>query len=60
MSTPYAEVIGDPVAQSKSPAIHRFWLEKLGIDADYRATQVSADQVAAPSLKIRNKRGCVM
>ncbi|MBD59524.1 MAG: shikimate dehydrogenase, partial [Citromicrobium sp.] len=46
MSTPYAEVIGDPVAQSKSPAIHRFWLEKLGIDADYRATQVSADQVA--------------
>lgn len=37
---PYAEVIGDPVAHSKSPLIHRFWLEKLGIDADYRATHV--------------------
>ncbi|MEC7400197.1 MAG: shikimate dehydrogenase, partial [Pseudomonadota bacterium] len=31
-SGPYAEVIGDPIAQSKSPAIHGFWLEKLGID----------------------------
>ena len=25
--TPYAEVIGDPIAQSKSPLIHGFWLE---------------------------------
>lgn len=33
---PYAEVIGDPIAQSRSPAIHRFWLAALGIDADYR------------------------
>lgn len=38
----YAEVIGDPIAQSKSPAIHRFWIEKLGLDADYRATRVGA------------------
>lgn len=43
MSRPFAEVIGDPVAQSKSPAIHRFWLEKLGVEADYRATRVTAD-----------------
>jgi shikimate dehydrogenase len=42
MSKPYAEVIGDPIAQSKSPAIHGFWLAKLGIDADYRATHVTA------------------
>lgn len=40
MSRPYAEVIGDPIAQSKSPAIQNFWLGKLGIDADYRACQV--------------------
>lgn len=40
MSRPYAEVIGDPIAQSKSPAIHGFWLGKLGIDADYRACHV--------------------
>ncbi|WP_374407248.1 shikimate dehydrogenase [Pelagerythrobacter sp.] len=38
--TAYAEVIGDPIAQSKSPAIHRFWIEKLGLDADYRAHRV--------------------
>jgi len=37
---PYAEVIGDPIAHSKSPAIHNFWLGKLGIDAAYRATRV--------------------
>ncbi|WP_228242569.1 shikimate dehydrogenase [Porphyrobacter sp. GA68] len=41
--TPYAEVIGSPVAQSKSPAIHRFWLQKLEIEADYRATEVPGD-----------------
>ena len=37
----YAEVIGDPIAQSKSPAIHGFWIEKLGLDAAYRAHHVS-------------------
>jgi len=37
---PFAEVIGDPIAQSKSPAIHGFWLGKLGIDADYRVCHV--------------------
>jgi shikimate dehydrogenase len=39
----YAEVIGDPIAHSKSPVIHGFWLKTLGIEADYRATRVSAD-----------------
>lgn len=43
---PYAEVIGDPVRHSKSPLIHKFWLEKLGIEGDYRATKVSADELA--------------
>lgn len=43
MSRPYAEVIGDPIAQSKSPAIHNFWLGKLGIDAEYRAAHVRAE-----------------
>ncbi|MBX9795518.1 shikimate dehydrogenase [Sphingomonas sp.] len=36
----YAEVIGDPIAHSKSPLIHGFWLKALGIDAEYRALQV--------------------
>ena len=42
----YAEVIGDPIAQSKSPAIHQFWLGKLGIAADYRACHVTAGGLA--------------
>ncbi len=47
MGVPYAEVIGDPVAHSKSPAIHRLWLEKLGVEADYRATRVVSDELPA-------------
>lgn len=43
---PYAEVIGDPIAQSKSPKIHSFWLEKLEIAADYRACHVRPDDLA--------------
>ena len=42
----YAEVIGDPIAQSKSPKIHGFWLGKLGIAADYRACHVTPDALA--------------
>ena len=42
----YAEVIGDPIAQSKSPAIHNYWLKRLGIDAEYRACHVTADGLA--------------
>ncbi|WP_086737679.1 shikimate dehydrogenase [Erythrobacter colymbi] len=45
MTRPYAEVIGDPIAQSKSPRIHGFWLEKLGIAADYRAFHVTPEQL---------------
>jgi shikimate dehydrogenase len=43
----YAEVIGDPIAQSKSPALHRFWLNRLGIEADYRAVRVPPEELAA-------------
>ena len=46
MSLPYAEVIGDPIAQSKSPAIHNFWLAKLGIAAEYRACHVRPEELA--------------
>lgn len=45
MSRPYAEVIGDPIAQSKSPAIHNFWLAKAGIDAGYRASHVLSENL---------------
>jgi shikimate dehydrogenase len=43
----WAEVIGDPIAHSKSPAIHRHWLRLAGIEADYRATRVTADGLHA-------------
>ncbi|KTT75261.1 shikimate dehydrogenase family protein [Sphingomonas endophytica] len=44
--TPHAEVIGDPIAHSKSPLIHGFWLEKLGLAGEYRATHVKGDDLA--------------
>ena len=39
---PLAQVIGDPIAHSKSPVIHGFWLEKLGIQGDYTRAHVAA------------------
>jgi shikimate dehydrogenase len=59
--TPYAEVIGDPIAQSKSPAIHNFWIGKLGMEADYRACHVTAEGLAqylAERRDDREWRGC--
>ena len=47
MTTPYAEVIGDPVSHSKSPLIHNFWLEKLRIEATYRTHHVLSDGLEA-------------
>ena len=44
--TAYAEVIGDPIKHSKSPLIHGFWLQKLGIVADYRVHHVLAEDLA--------------
>ncbi|MGZ8351093.1 MAG: shikimate dehydrogenase family protein, partial [Allosphingosinicella sp.] len=58
---PYAEVIGDPIAHSKSPAIHGFWLRALGLPWAYRATRVAPDALA-PFLAARRAdpdwRGC--
>ena len=45
MTVPYAEVIGDPIAHSKSPLIHNLWLEKLGLRYDYRRAHVTAEQL---------------
>ena len=42
----YAEVVGDPIAQSKSPVMHGFWLDALAINADYRATRAGPDDLA--------------
>lgn len=42
----YAEVIGDPIAHSLSPAIHGFWLEQLGMTGAYRRCHVRPEQLA--------------
>ena len=59
--TAYAEVIGDPIVQSKSPVIHKFWLSALGIEADYRARQVTRAELPGYLAERRadpNWRGC--
>lgn len=61
MGVPYAEVIGDPVDHSKSPLIHKFWLEKLGIEGDYRSRVISAGGVDDYLEEVRTDplwRGC--
>jgi shikimate dehydrogenase len=61
MRRPYAEVIGDPIGHSKSPTIHGFWLERLGIDAEYRAAHVLAEDLAGYVARRRADplwRGC--
>lgn len=58
---PFAEVIGDPIAQSKSPAIHGFWLGKLGIAAEYGRCHVTSDGLAdylADRRNVEGWRGC--
>ncbi|MCP1470108.1 shikimate dehydrogenase [Sphingobium sp. OAS761] len=50
---PYAEVIGDPIAHSKSPLIHNFWLRALNIEAEYRKTHVTSEGLAAYFLQRR-------
>ena len=40
-----AGVIGWPVAHSKSPLIHRFWLAKLGLDGDYGRFAVAPERL---------------
>lgn len=43
---PIAHVIGNPIAQSKSPIIHGYWLEKLGLAGSYSAELVETASLA--------------
>ncbi|MEO6216990.1 MAG: shikimate dehydrogenase [Sphingomonas sp.] len=61
MTSFYAEVIGDPISHSKSPLIHSFWIDALGIDAEYRAYHVTAEALPAYFAARRDDpawRGC--
>ncbi len=56
-----AEVIGDPIAHSKSPLVHRFWLDALGIEGSYDTCRVSSDDLAdyfARNRDLPEWRGC--
>lgn len=61
MSGRYAEVIGDPIAQSKSPVIHNFWLSELGLEGVYRPCLVRLEDLAGYLAQRRTDpdwRGC--
>jgi len=61
MTAPYAEVIGDPINHSKSPLIHGFWIDALGLDATYRAHHVTPEALPAYFAARRDDpawRGC--
>jgi shikimate dehydrogenase len=47
MTRLFAEVIGDPIAHSKSPTMHGFWLDRCGVVADYRRTHVRPGELAS-------------
>ncbi len=46
MSVAWAEVIGDPIAHSRSPTIHGFWLDALGLPGRYTRAQVASGDLA--------------
>ena len=46
-AAPAACVIGWPVAQSRSPLIHNYWLKHYGIAGDYRREAVTPEDFAA-------------
>ena len=59
--TAFAEVIGDPIGHSLSPVIHGFWLEALGIEAEYRRCRITRAGLPAYLAKRRVDRdwlGC--
>jgi len=50
-----AFVVGHPIAHSRSPLIHGYWLEKYGIDGSYEAIDVAPD--AFPEIFTRLRAG---
>ena len=54
-------MIGDPIAHSKSPLVHNFWLERLGLPGTYGKTHVLAADLPTFLADCRadpNWRGC--
>ncbi|MDH3714947.1 MAG: shikimate dehydrogenase [Gammaproteobacteria bacterium] len=53
-------VVGNPIAHSKSPQIHKAFGEQLGIDVDYRKTlaEIGAFASCVAELRANGARGC--
>jgi shikimate dehydrogenase len=58
--TRLAGIMGWPVAHSRSPALHNFWLDEHGIDGAYLPLPVHPDQLeqALRALPVLGFRGC--
>jgi shikimate dehydrogenase len=60
---PFAAIVGWPVDQSRSPALHGFWLKQHGINGHYGRLPVEPKREALETLvaflrKTPNARGC--
>src|SRR4051812_36465680 len=47
MAAPRAFVLGHPVAHSRSPALHGYWLRTLGLEGAYERVDVPPEELAA-------------
>jgi shikimate dehydrogenase len=58
--TQLAGIMGWPVAHSRSPALHNFWLDEQGIDGAYLPLPVHPEQLeqALRALPVLGFRGC--
>jgi len=60
---PFAAIVGWPVENSRSPALHGFWLKQHGIDGHYGRLPVEPKRAALEALiaflkRTPNARGC--
>ncbi|TPW28450.1 shikimate dehydrogenase [Martelella alba] len=52
--TRHGFIIGHPVAHSRSPLVHGYWLKRYGIDGDYVRIDVAPDDVTAFMARLRS------
>ncbi|MEM1342764.1 MAG: shikimate dehydrogenase, partial [Pseudomonadota bacterium] len=55
---PLAGVIGSPVAHSKSPRLHQYWLQRYGLRGHYVPLDITHADLA-DALKVMPKLGFV-
>lgn len=60
MTAKKAGVTGYPIAQSRSPLIHRYWLKKHGLDGTYDKIELRPEDAASffSNLKSQGLAGC--